>query len=135
MKKFLIYSLFAVAGTSLGSLITWINSHSNVESFEESTILLESVLAHSNTKITEDNYACEGKPVKTVGAVFASIIELNNLYKRNMLSYGCINRTCALSVSSCKPWQDQECGNRILKFDLNEKNEIETNTFTCIDMP
>lgn len=135
MKKYLIYISLLIIGTAAGSIVTWVNSHGKISAHVEESVTLERILVHSMVEITDSNYSCEGKPVKTVGAVVASIIEFNSLYKRNMLSYGCIHNTCALSTSSCMPWQSQECGSRILKFEVDEENIIQAHTFTCIDMP
>ncbi len=135
MKKLLFSILLLVVGASFGAIIMWVNSYYPPAPYSQDAAAFANILKHSNVSISDDNYSCEGKPVTTVGAVFGSIIEFNNLYKRNMLSYGCINNTCALSVSSCMPWQSQECGSRILKFEIDENNVIQTNTFACIDMP
>jgi hypothetical protein len=98
-------------------------------------ITIEDILRYSDTIITEDNYSCEGDRKETVGDVVASIIEFNSSYKRNMLTHGCYGEACTLSVTNCMPWQDQECGSRILKFTISSNNEILESTFTCIDMP
>jgi hypothetical protein len=135
MKKYFIYISLVIISAAAGSLITWVNSFGITSAQIEEKVSLEVLLEHSNTVITDSNYSCEGKAVKTVGAVAASIIELNGLYKRNRLSYGCFDNTCVLSVSSCMPWQSLECGSRILKFEIEEDNVIQKHTFTCIDMP
>lgn len=135
MKKLFITLFLLAVGAAIGSAATWTNSYKIKAATFEEEVSIEKLLAHSTIEITDSNYACEGKPLKTVGAVVASIIEYNNLSTRNRLSYGCVNNTCSLSISSCKPWQLEECGDRILKFDINDQNGIKLHTFACIDMP
>jgi hypothetical protein len=97
--------------------------------------MLEQVLAHANIQLSEENYSCEGKPLRTVGAVIASIIEFNSRHSKNMVSYGCYNGTCTVSHTDCKPWQGSECSSRFLKFELNEAGDIKADSFSCFDMP
>lgn len=96
-------------------------------------------MEYSNEPISPHNYACEGKPLKTVGSVVASLLELNKINKVNMLAYGCFNDgssdSCTISVSGCSHWQNSECSSRILKFNIDSNSNIKPNTFSCIDVP
>ena len=135
MKRLATYILLLATGIAIGATVSWVNSWYPDRSYVRDKITLGDVLKYSNVLISDDNFSCEGDVKHDVGSVTGSIIELNNLHKRNMLSFGCYQNICTLSVSSCMPWQDQECGNRILKFDINAANEIDTASFTCLDIP
>lgn len=119
----------------MGGCLVWVNSYSGDRIIPNQQELLEEMLSYSEIVISEEHYSCEGKPVKTVGAVVASLLESNNSHTRNVLSYGCYGLVCTMSVSNCKPWQESECGSRYLKFNLNSAGDIEASSFTCFDMP
>ncbi len=119
----------------LGIGIEWIHSYHEIQNTSDKSQMLERVLTHANIQISEENNSCDGKPVRTVGAVIASIIEFNSRHSKNMVSYGCYNETCTISYTDCKPWQSSECSSRFLKFQLNETGNIKTNSFSCFDIP
>jgi len=131
----IIYFLMLILGIALGSLFTWINTYAEIHNFYDEYELLERTLAYSNTSISDENNSCEGPPVKTVGAVIASLLELNKINNRNMLTYGCFNDTCSMSITMCTPWKDFECSSRFLKFNVDSDNTILPSTFMCFDMP
>jgi hypothetical protein len=135
MKGIILGVSLVVIGALIGSSVTWVMSYYPPLGKSQEKIAIEDILKYSSTVIAEQNYSCDGDIKETVGDVVASIIEFNSAYKRNMLTLGCYGETCALSVTNCMPWQDQECGSRILKFNIDGSNEILENTFTCIDMP
>ena len=135
MLSKIFYLLILIVGIALGSLFTWINTYTEIQSLSDDQKLLEKILAYSNTPISDENNSCEGQPVKTVGAAVASLLELNTINSRNMLAYGCFNDTCSMSISMCKPWKDYECSSRFLKFNVDENNQIKPSTFMCFDMP
>jgi hypothetical protein len=135
MFKKLGYLVILALGIGLGIAIEWIHSYHEIQDVSGKSQIFEKVLTHANVKISEDNYACEGKPVRTVGAVVASIIEFNSQRSKNMLSYGCYKETCTISYTDCKPWQSSECSSRFLKFLINEAGNINTNSFSCFDIP
>ncbi len=130
-----VYLMILVIGIGIGISVTYFQFHSNSMKYLDNNQLLERVFVYSNTLISDDNYACEGKRANTVGSVIASLLALNEINKVNMLTYGCFSDTCSVSVSSCQPWQDQECSTRYLKFNLDNDNKIKPNTFSCLDMP
>ena len=129
------YFVILTIGIALGIAIEKIQSYQKTQVIPDSSELLEKVLVHTNIQISEANYACEGKPVRTVGAVVASIIELNSQHSKNLLSYGCYKETCTISYTECRPWQSSECSSRFLKFLLSDDGKINTHTFSCFDMP
>ena len=135
MKKIFFNILLVALGVLIGACFMWVNSYYPPLKYTKDKVGLQNILKYSSTIMTKDNYSCEGETKETVGDVVASIIEINNRYKRNMLSQGCYNDTCTLSVTNCMPWQNQECGSRILRFNINKENVIKESTFTCIDMP
>lgn len=135
MKKFIFNSILVMLGMLIGSGVAWVYSYYPPLDNLENKVGIDDVLKFSGSLISRDNYSCEGKIKNTVGDVVASIIDLNSSYKRNMLSQDCYKDTCAISVTNCMPWQSQECGSRILKFNIDGNNEILENTFSCIDLP
>ncbi len=135
MKSFISYSLVLIVGLLIGGTIMWVSTYFDNPKKSKPPIVLEEVLKYSNTHIESKNFSCEGKIQKTVGAVIGSIYDFNNHNTRNMVSFGCFEKTCVLSISDCKPWQSQECGSRLLRFEINADNEIDPTSFTCIDVP
>ncbi len=135
MRIIIIISLSLLLGALTGGGAVWVKTYIKEKKVSDQHHFLESVLNHSAVKITEDNYSCYGEQSKTVGGVIASLLEFNNLQERNLLSYGCYNLVCTMSISDCKPWQESECSSRFLKFELNKEDKINVNTFTCFDMP
>ncbi|HDY7997967.1 TPA: hypothetical protein ACGUON_004565 [Vibrio vulnificus] len=135
VKKLLIYLVFFVVGVTFGVLLTYVHFYENLQQGSDTHELMERVLEYSNVPISADNYACEGKPLRTVGSVVASLLEFNKINKVNTLTYGCFSDSCTISVSSCQPWRDSECSSRFLKFNIENNNEINPDTFSCIDMP
>ncbi len=135
MRLSLIILFSAVSGGFIGGGIVWVISHGEYEALADQREFIESILYNSEIEISQDNNSCEGKPVKTVGAVVASLLESNSTHKRNTLTYGCYESVCTMSVSNCKPWQESECGSRFLKFNINKQGIIDVSTFSCFDMP
>jgi hypothetical protein len=135
MRQLIIIILAMAFGVLIGGVTVWVNSYGDYEALTDQNKFLESILSNSGIIISNENNSCEGKPVKTVGAVVASLLEHNRSHKRNTLTYGCYESVCTMSVSDCKPWQERECGSRILKFSVNKQGVIDVSTFSCIDMP
>lgn len=135
MRKKIIYLLILILGIALGALFTWMNTYTKISGLSDDQELLEKTLAYSNTPISDENNSCEGQPVNTVGAAVASLLELNTINSRNMLTYGCFNDTCSMSISMCTPWKDFECSSRFLKFNIDADKKILPSTFMCFDMP
>ena len=133
--KAITYLLLLSVGLFIGAAVTWFSSYSSVTTLSDPVIKFGDVLSHSHVVITDENNACEGIIKPSVGEVVGSIFEANNLYKRNMTSYGCSEEQCVLSVTNCMPWQSTDCGSRMLFFRINEHKEIDVTSFKCIDMP
>ena len=133
--KVISYLLLLSAGLFVGAAVMWFSSYSSITTLGNPAIKFGDILSHSRVLITDENNACEGIIKPSVGDVVASIFEANNLYKRNMMSYGCGEDQCVLSVTNCMPWQSADCGSRMLFFRINEQKEIDVTSFTCIDMP
>lgn len=135
MRIIIIISLSLFLGAIIGGGAVWVKTHITERNVSDQHKFLESVLNHSAVKISEDHYSCYGEQSKTVGGVIASLLEFNNRQELNLLSYGCYNLVCTMSISDCKPWQERECSTRFLKFELNKEGKINVDTFTCFDMP
>lgn len=139
MKMAMKYILFLFVGLFIGATVMWVTSYSKItnsnEQPSEPSIQLSDVLSFSRVAIIAENNACEGIVKPEVGDVIASIFEANSLYKRNMMSYGCGDDQCVLSVTNCMPWQSADCGSRMLFFRINNQKEIDATSFKCIDMP
>lgn len=104
-------------------------------SYVPSEIRYERLFQLASTKITDDNFMCEGFTQKTVGAVLASIFKANsNLYKNKINEY-CAGTECIISFNSCKSWQSDSCGSTFLKFELTNEDEIDPGTFQCLQLP
>ena len=131
----LIVSITLIAfGALLGWWGSWAYSYFPSKE-EELYVNLEEIFQFSETEITDGNYSCEGEGNKTVGAVLGSIFQRNMESLRNSISLLCHENKCGLIYDYCKPWQSQECGSRILRFDLSENKVIIPGSFICIDAP
>jgi hypothetical protein len=135
MKIVLVNLIVLLVGVAIGVFGNWAGSHYVQRTVVDQQELLEQLMSYSDISISDNNYACEGRAVRTVGAVISSQLEMNAANTRNKLSYGCFENTCTMSISDCKPWQDQECSSRFLRFDIDERNRIVPETFNCFDMP
>jgi len=135
MKSSMKCMCLLILGIILGGVSVFMYFHkTNYQDYVYSG-LVEKVLKYSNQMITDENNSCEGEPINTVGDVVASLLEMNKYNKVNMLSYGCFNDTCTMSLSTCQPWDGEECSSRFLKFNINEQSEIRADSFVCFDMP
>jgi hypothetical protein len=135
MKVILISLFFLVTGISGGWFLCWVTSYFASETEQVLSVDLEQLFKFSETQISDEKYSCEGNENRTVGAVLASIFQSNMSMPRNSVSLNCYENACGLIYNYCKPWQSQECGSRILRFDLTEKMEIIPESFSCIDAP
>ncbi|MCR9906961.1 hypothetical protein NB545_05695 [Vibrio campbellii] len=135
LNRLLRYLVVFGVGVTCGVLLTYAHFYENLQQKSDTHELMERVLEYSNVPISADNYACEGKPLRTVGSAVASLLEFNKSNRLNMLTYGCFSDSCTISVSSCQPWRDSECSSRFLKFNIANNSEINPDTFSCIDMP
>jgi len=135
MLNRMVYLLVFVSGLMLGVGSCYFYFYQASNQYLGENELVEKVISYADTSILDENYACEGKPVKTVGAVVASLIELNTINKVDSLVSGCFEDTCTMSVSDCSPWEGSECSTRFLKVNLDSNHQIKPTTFTCFDMP
>jgi hypothetical protein len=135
MKLFISHLLVLIVGLFMGGTYMWMSSYLDRSIENKTPITLEEVLKYSNTHIEDEHFSCEGEIGETVGAVIGSIYDFNNQNVRNMVSFGCYDSSCVLSISNCKPWQSQECGSRLLRFEINTNKEIDTASFACLDVP
>ena len=129
-----LYPVIFISGILLGCCLSYMYFYDGSKQYSD-TEILEEIFKYSDSSISDDNNACYGESLKTVGAVVASLLELNAINKVNMLVYGCYEDTCTMSASECPPWKDSECSSRFLKFNIDSKNQINPDTFACIDMP
>lgn len=135
MKKYLVSILFLVVGILIGVSSVWYVSYLPAENRQESFISFTSLLSYSNISISDSNFLCEEAVGKTVSAIVGYMLEYNQRYSRNRLSYQCNNNLCELSVSNCTPWKFNECGATILEFTLDSEKKIKTDSFMCINVP
>nr|WP_086940916.1 hypothetical protein [Thaumasiovibrio occultus] len=120
------------AAIGVGGHFFWI--HNQVTPVTSDATALKLAFEHSQLVLSESQNSCSDNATPfTVGDALASVLELSELYDVNRLDYGCGYGVCTVSVSSCPPWQDSECGQRFLRIDVTP--EFEPTSFTCFDMP
>lgn len=122
-------------GIFLGWYSSWVYSYYPSKEDNDLYIELEEIFKFSGLEIGGDNYSCEGNGNRTVGAVLGSIFQSNMNMPRNGVSMLCHENKCGLIYNYCKPWQSQECGSKILRFDLRENKKIIPESFVCLDVP
>ena len=92
-------------------------------------------MEYSEVEIREGNYLCEGKRERSVGSVLGNILDWNLNNNRNMVFLNCFELTCSVGISSCKPWQETECGSYFLEFEVDNERNINHESFKCIEVP
>ena len=135
MKIIITRTVLVLIGIVIGWYCSWVYSYLPKASEVEVYIDFEEIFKYSNVEITNENNSCNGNNSKTVGEVLGSIFQPNMGNKRNKVSLLCYENKCGLYYNYCMPWQSQECGSRILRFDLDENKKIITKSFVCVDAP
>jgi hypothetical protein len=131
-------------GMVFGGLAVWTGTYSNTSNADaDNRPFLESqmtrLVRYANTPIQAHSFSCNNvlltglKP--TVGNVLAAMTSSNMASIRNRQSFECIDNTCSLSITDCKPWQNGECGSRFLTYEIDKKQRIKPKSFNCIDVP
>lgn len=132
-------SLFSLASLILGAFIGWylfsFTSQMAEPSYVPHEINYERLFRLASVKINDDNFMCEGFSQKTVGAVLSSIFKANSNQYKNKINEYCGGNECAISFNSCKSWQSDSCGSTFLKFKLTDKDEMDPDTFQCLQLP
>ncbi len=134
-KKTIRYSFILLLGLSLGLLLSSLYSYMPSQHQSKPAVKLEDIFKLSNTKIDTAHNSCVGDSNRSVATVLDSIFQSALNQKSNIISLDCFEHKCALSINDCKPWQSQECGSRILRFDLDHDKNILPHSFVCIDTP
>jgi hypothetical protein len=131
-------------GVLMGGLAVWAGTYSSSSDLtaENGQVISEQLallMSSSNTHIQAENYKCADIPLTglkpTVGNVLASMLSSNLGSVRNRQSFDCIGNVCALSITDCNPWQSSECGTRFLRYEVDQSQSIQSNSFNCIDLP
>ena len=133
-KKYFINTLFLLIGVLVGYGGTWFSFHTSSYVSMNTKLDLRELLSHANVIIDDKNYSCEDQQDKTVKSVISSILHINNTSKINKINYGCAMKSCYIYTSYCNFWQT-ECGDKFLKFELNDYYKIRPSSFSCIDVP
>lgn len=144
MKPYLNVVIGVQVGVLTGGLAVWAGSYSDssdliVERAEPVSEQLALLQCYSHMPIQTENFNCSDihliglKP--TVGDVLASMMSSNLTSVRNRQSFECIDNVCSLSISDCKPWQSSECSTRVLKYEIDQDQQIKPDSFHCIDVP
>ena len=137
--KIMKTSLFSLASLTLGIVIGWysfsISSQMAEPSYVPSEIRDEQLFQLASTEISDNNFMCEGITQKTVGAVLAFIFKANSNKYKNKINEHCTGTECTISFNTCKSWQSDSCGSTFLKFDLTNEDEIDPETFQCLQIP
>ena len=94
MKRTTLNIIIILLGATAGLFSAWVCSYHQIPTAADQQRLLENVMRYASTEIAAENYACEGSPVTTVGAVIASLLEMNNTASRNRLRSLCTKGPC-----------------------------------------
>lgn len=144
MKAYLKIVIGVQIGVLMGGLAVWAGTYANSGNFitgstQRVSEQLALLLSHNHMQISAENFNCADVPLTglqpTVGNVLASMMSANLVSVRNQQSFECINNICTFSTTDCKPWQSSECSTRILKYELDQKQRIKSDSFHCIDVP
>ncbi|MES2820869.1 MAG: hypothetical protein V4812_17995 [Pseudomonadota bacterium] len=135
MKNYVNILLSLVVGGFVGASVVWIDAYLPQPAQQTNIVSLSKLLELSHVHIAQDHYFCESADDRTVGAVVGSIFEWNLDNIRNRVNLSCSQGRCELSISQCGPWQNSECGSRILSFEVTPNKDIAAGTFQCLDIP
>ncbi|TEW47110.1 hypothetical protein [Psychromonas algicola] len=134
MKNILIIIVLSTLFFFIGWYSKFIDFYADVHYENTSSTQLSQFIAVSNVQITDENFACSNEEERNVGKLFAKMVGDSMSHTATTLSAGCINGTCSISYNYCKPW-DMECGERILVYKIDQGGAIQTDSFTCLDLP
>ena len=134
IMKFFLRVIFIFVFIYLGWLFNDIrNEFSNIKKVNNRSF--SEILPFIDRRISKEKLqSCSELKGNTVGDVLASIIDINNLFKTNRMSFYCMDNSCYITVSSCNKYKQSECGSRILHFNYIGKS-IDNSSFECIDTP
>ena len=134
IMKFFLRVIFIFVFIYLGWLFNDIrNEFSNIKKVNNHSF--SEILPFIDRRISKEKLqSCSELKGNTVGDVLASIIDINNLFKTNRMSFYCMDNSCYITVSSCNKYKQSECGSRILHFNYIGKS-IDNSSFECIDTP
>jgi hypothetical protein len=124
-----------IVGSILGGVATWLISYRSFPETDLQYLQLDELLKNSNYQIEDQNWSCENISQKNIGSVLSRMFSDNIDNSRNQIGYGCVNETCNFHMSYCKPWQNEECSELILKFDILQSGLPKIETANCILMP
>ena len=134
IMKFFLRVIFIFVFIYLGWLFNDIrNEFSNIKKVNNHSF--SEILPFIDRRISKEKLqSCSELKGNTVGDVLASIIDINNLFKTNRMSFYCMDNSCYITVSSCNKYKQSECGSRILHINYIGKS-IDNSSFECIDTP
>ena len=134
IMKFFLRVIFIFVFIYLGWLFNDIrNEFSNIKKVNNHSF--SEILPFIDRRISKEKLqSCSELKGNTVGDVLASIIDINNLFKTNRMSFYCMDNSCYITVSSCNKYKQSECGSIILHFNYIGKS-IDNSSFECIDTP
>ncbi len=135
MTRYLAGGAVFMVGLILGALGHYLLIHSKVDYSNDASELVSKVLLYSGQEITQENDNCEGADNQNVGDVLSSIVGASLAFTVNPLSASCEGHVCSIVMSNCQPWQDSECGSRLLIFDTELNGNIVPSSFKCLDIP
>lgn len=116
---------------------------SNIIEFQSTPISMTDLEAHSNFRISQENWRCELETKDTTVGEFINIYkkmigpEFKNIPNSACEEKDIDNETtlCHLSYSDCFDGRDYECGSTILAFELDTDNKIIESSFRCSSIP
>ena len=99
----------------------------------DSEVETRNIAAPTNTP----DYAKNNLIINKVTTIFfaTAIVSLDTTLFTISTAEFRLNRNCWISVNECNLWQDTECSVRILRFDLDEEDQILPDSFVCLDVP
>lgn len=131
-KGFANYFIVLILGALLGIACTYV--WSEVKVIPEQKEMIKNVLSYAGNKINKENNHCSPN-LNTVTDVINSIFMDGSDSYINRVRAGCNGNQCLITTSSCKPWQQSECGQRILRYTRTAGTPEKYSDFICQDLP
>ncbi len=132
MIKILVISILFFL---IGWYSKFVHFYSDVNYVNSTSVQLTKFLSSSNISITDDNFSCENEVERNAGKLFAKMVGNSMAHTASTMTAGCTNLTCSITYNYCKPWQNMECGSRILVYEIDLKHSIKADSFKCLDLP
>lgn len=128
-------SLALLLGIAVGLVAATLVTHQSYPKDEVFEDHLRYLVENSSHEISEENWRCENVRSGSLGSLLSHMIVDNARNTRNKMGFGCVNETCAISLSYCRFWQFEECSELFIKYNMAPEWLPDLASLQCISVP